>query len=215
MKQILLAFLAIFSTIQATDAQVRFGATVGTGIITARTESVYVGNVSDYATHEVTFTGASPIFNAGLTYQNKIGWMFMQPSIQYSQYSVDYTVEAFPQSYRGITEVNEKYKSIDLHAIAGIHSHNMRLGFGPIFHFLVGFESGLDNVPTYKENQSTLSTGFAGAVGYDLKAISIDLKYEGSFKTFGDHIFFNEAKSRLKGGPDQLSLAITYTIPYK
>ena len=213
MKNIILIALTFFSVLEL-SAQSRFGATVGTGIITARTESVFVGNVSDYATHEVKFKGATPVFNAGFTYQNKIGWMFMQPSIMYSQYSLDYEVEAFQQAIAGVTAATENYKYIDIHATAGIHAGNFRLGFGPVFHILADFQSGLDGVPTYKENQSVWTTGFSGSVGYDFYPVSIDLKYEGAFKSFGDHIFFNHAKSRLRGGPDQLSLALTYSIPY-
>lgn len=212
MKHLILILLAFVSVVEI-SAQARYGATVGTGIITARTESVYVGNVSDYATHEVTFKGASPVINAGLTYQNKIGWMFMQPSIQYSQYSLDYDVESFPEAIRGVRSATEKYQYIDLHATAGIHAQNFRLGFGPVFHILAGFKSGLDEVPSYQENQSVWSAGFSGSFGYDLYPVSFDLKYEGSFKSFGDHIYLNNAKSRLKGGPDQLSLSITYTLP--
>jgi hypothetical protein len=213
MKNIIVIALCLVSMMES-NAQSRFGATVGGGIITARTESVYIGNVSDYATHEVKFKGATPVINAGLTYQNKIGWMFMQPSILYSQYSLDYEVEAFQQAIAGVTSATENYKYIDIHATAGIHSGNFRLGFGPVFHILAGFDSGLEGVPTYKENQSVWTTGFSGSVGYDFYPLSIDVKYEGAFKSFGDHIFFNHAKSRLRGGPDQLSLAITYTIPY-
>ena len=213
MKKNIFTLTFLLSLISISQAQIRYGGTIGAGIITSRAESVYIGNVSDYATHQVTFTGASPVINAGFTFQNKIGWMFMQPSIQYSRYSVEYEIEAFQESPANRNKVaQEKYQYIDFHAIAGIHANNMRLGFGPVFHILAGFESGITGLSNYEEDQRTLTTGFSGQVGFDFYPISIDLQYEGSFKSFGDHMFFNNAKSNLKGGPDQLSLSITYTF---
>ncbi len=215
MKQTITTFLALLLFLSYGNSQSRFGLTVGSSIMTARPESVYIGNVSDYATHEVRYMGGNTPFNIGFTYQNKIGWMFMQPSIQYSQYSVKYEVEAFQDAYKGVTKATEKYKNLDIYCTAGVHSDNFRVGFGPAFHIIMDFEDGLKGTPTYESRLSRWVTGFTGSVGFDFYPISIDLRYEGSFNSFGDHIFLNKAKSKLEGGPDQINFSITYSIPYK
>ena len=105
--------------------------------------------------------------------------------------------------------VTEEWKTMDLIINAGITSNNIRLGFGPVFHFWQ-----TTNL-LYRNSYLCGKTGsydlwILRAVGYDIGNLALDLRYENALTTIGDHVFFGAAKSKFRTGANQITFSVGY-----
>lgn len=208
MKNIFLALLILISA-QAIGQRM-YGPVFSTGVLTARTEVSFVGRNDEVATHKVTYLDATQVYSAGFFFQETFGWLYFQPELRYAAYDVNFEVEDFTQLDRVTTQASESFQYIDLQVTAGLTANNYRFGVGPVFHYLAGYDNALDFIGGYNEKIKNITYGFTGSFGYNFGKVIVDLRYENALKTFGDHIYFENSRSKLKGGPDQISISIGY-----
>ena len=199
----------LFTTLAAT-AQGTVGFKTSIGIIPTRPESVYAGNENDYVTHKLTFAKASPVFSAGIYAKKVMGWSYLQVDALFSGYSLGFDQITYNTRDNQPKMVTEEWKTMDLIINAGITSNNIRLGFGPVFHFLADHKSAFTEIPTYVEKLAPMTYGFSGAVGYDIGNLALDLRYENALTTIGDHVFFGAAKSKFRTGANQITFSVGY-----
>lgn len=197
-------------TTLAASAQGTVGFKTSIGIIPTRPESVYAGNENDYVTHKLTFSKASPVFSAGIYAKKVMGWSYLQVDALFSSYSLGFDQVTYNTRDNQPKMVTEEWKTMDLIINAGITSNNIRLGFGPVFHFLADHKSAFTEIPTYVEKLAPMTYGFSGAVGYDIGNLALDLRYENALTTIGDHVFFGAAKSKFRTGANQITLSVGY-----
>ncbi|MBK7007685.1 MAG: hypothetical protein IPH94_08040 [Saprospiraceae bacterium] len=205
-----LLMAAFMMTTLVAMAQGTVGFKTSIGIIPTRPESVYAGNENDYVTHKITFANATPVFGAGIYAKKVMGWSYLQVDALFSSYSLGFDQITYNTRDIQPKRVTENWKNLDLVINAGITSNNVRLGFGPVFHFLADHTSAFNEIPTYVEKLAPMTYGFSGAVGYDIGNLAIDLRYENALTTIGDHVFFGAAKSKFKTGANQISLSVGY-----
>ncbi len=204
-------WMAVFLlTTLAASAQGTVGFKTSIGIIPTRPESVYAGNENDYVTHKLTFAKASPVFSAGIYAKKVMGWSYLQVDALFSSYSLGFDQVTYNTRDNQPKMVTEEWKTMDLIINAGITSNNIRLGFGPVFHFLADHKSAFTEIPTYVEKLASMTYGFSGAVGYDIGKLAIDVRYENALTTIGDHVFFGAAKSKFRTGANQITLSVGY-----
>ena len=199
----------LLTTLAAT-AQGTVGFKTSIGIIPTRPESVYAGNENDYVTHKLTFAKASPVFSAGIYAKKVMGWSYLQVDALFSGYSLGFDQITYNTRDNQPKMVTEEWKTMDLIINAGITSNNIRLGFGPVFHFLADHKSAFTEIPTYVEKLAPMTYGFSGAVGYDIGNLALDLRYENALTTIGDHVFFGAAKSKFRTGANQITFSVGY-----
>lgn len=204
-------WMAVFLlTTLGASAQGTVGFKTSIGIIPTRPESVYAGNENDYVTHKLTFAKASPVFSAGIYAKKVMGWSYLQVDALFSSYSLGFDQVTYNTRDNQPKMVTEEWKTMDLIINAGITSNNIRLGFGPVFHFLADHKSAFTEIPTYVEKLAPMTYGFSGAVGYDIGNLAIDVRYENALTTIGDHVFFGAAKSKFRTGANQITLSVGY-----
>ena len=204
-------WMAVFLlTALAASAQGTVGFKTSIGIIPTRPESVYAGNENDYVTHKLTFAKASPVFSAGIYAKKVMGWSYLHVDALFSSYSLGFDQVTYNTRDNQPKMVTEEWKTMDLIINAGITSNNIRLGFGPVFHFLADHKSAFTEIPTYVEKLAPMTYGFSGAVGYDIGNLAIDVRYENALTTIGDHVFFGAAKSKFRTGANQITLSVGY-----
>ena len=201
---------AFLLTTLAATAQGTVGFKTSIGIIPTRPESVYAGIENDYVTHKLTFAKASPVFSAGIYAKKVMGWSYLQVDALFSSYSLGFDQITYNTRDNQPKMVTEDWKTMDLIINAGITSNNIRLGFGPVFHFLADHKSAFTEIPTYVEKLAPMTYGFSGAVGYDIGNLALDLRYENALTTIGDHVFFGAAKSKFRTGANQITFSVGY-----
>ena len=215
-KLVLFILIAGFSIVQGkaqnryTKAQTFFiGPKISSGYIITPQEHSLVGNENDYVVHDIMYRNSSPMFSGGIFAQKHAGFLFYQSSLTYTYFKTNYDVTSYDN--RNFSPVmSEKFHYIDWHVTGGLLIGNFRLGVGPVIHFLGGYKSDLEIIPEYNNRIKKTTFGFTSGVGYNFGNIFIDVKYENSFRTIGDHIYYGPRKSSFKGSPNNFSLHVGY-----
>ena len=118
--------------------------------------------------------------------QAKIGGFFIQPEVLFNSNTVDFTVEDLGSLSN--TAFQEKYQYLDIPVMMGLKFGPLRLQAGPVAHVFISSKSDLVPVDGYEQNFESTSFGYQAGIGLDLWKFIIDIKYEGNFSKFGNHI---------------------------
>jgi len=214
----LLVFVLLFGAI-ALQAQlyitdpnkVIFGLKLGYGEVLSRPETTFVGNENDFLIYEVSQEDSKSVTSVGMFAFRKFGYLWLEGDFLYNRYENEYKVKSFFGKDDPTIFYKETFHYIDFQVISGIHANNFRIGVGPVFHILGDHQGGIELQDVYVPRPRTLSFGFSGNVGYDLQFgelhIKFDVKFESSFRSIGDHIYYGPIQSKFKGTPDMIILS--------
>lgn len=217
MKKLVLLILLCYAGIQQSEAQRRYskeqsffiGPRLSAGYIVAPQEHSLVGNENDYVVHDIMYANSSPMFSGGIFAQKHAGFLYYQSSLSYTYFKSNYDVKSYDNRNFN-PEMSEKFHYIDFNVSGGLLINNFRLGVGPVVHFLGGYASDLEVIPEYNNRIKKVTFGFTSGVGYNFGNIFVDLKYENSFRSIGDHIYYGPRKSSFKGSPNNFSIQVGY-----
>jgi len=219
----LLVFVLLFGAI-ALQAQlyitdpnkVIFGLKLGYGEVLSRPETTFVGNENDFLIYEVSQEDSKSVTSVGMFAFRKFGYLWLEGDFLYNRYENEYKVKSFFGKDDPTIFYKETFHYIDFQVISGIHANNFRIGVGPVFHILGDHQGGIELQDVYVPRPRTLSFGFSGNVGYDLQFgelhIKFDVKFESSFRSIGDHIYYGPIQSKFKGTPDMIILSTSIGI---
>lgn len=218
MKRLFIIVGVLFFTL-STEAQISItpepgsiGVKISYGAIVTRPETTLIGNENDFLSYEVELQTTKPVMQIGVFGFKKIGYLWIEGDLMYSRFGNNYSV----QSYIGRDDPEEKYDElfhyIDFQVLAGIHANNFRLGVGPVAHTLARYTGGIEVPDIYVARPRRVSFGFSGDVGYDLGNFKLDIKFETSFRSVGDHIYYGPIQSKFKGTPDMITLSMAMVI---
>ncbi|MBK8506292.1 MAG: PorT family protein [Saprospiraceae bacterium] len=191
------------------SAQIRFGIRVG--------GSTYDLGVSDAL--KITQGGneflldvqdAKYGYHAGLVLQIKLASFVIQPEVLFNSNSVDYS---YGQVSNPSTSIfTERYQNLDIPLLLGLKAGPMRLMAGPVGHYFLKSTSELFEVESYDQKFKDLTYGWQGGIGVDLLNVMIDVRYEGNFSKFGDHITFYGQQYSFSSKPARLIASLALTI---
>lgn len=123
------------------------------------------------------------------------GWMrlraanFMfQPEVLFNSSKVTYNVKALKGSAIADTLKKETFNNLDFPLMLGIKLSGLRLMAGPVGHLHLNSTSELTEIASYSEKFNSLTWGYQAGIGADFGKIAIDIRYEGNFNKYGDHI---------------------------
>ncbi len=186
-----------------------FGPKISVAYITTPQEHSLIGNDNDYVVHDIMYSSSSPMYSGGLFMQKHAGFLFYQANLSYSYFKTKYDVKSYDN--RNFSPVmSESFHYIDFNVVGGLLINNFRIGVGPVVHVLGGYNSELEVIPEYNNRIKSHTFGFTSSVGYNFKGLFIDLRYENSFRSIGDHIYYGERKSSFKGSPNNFSINLGY-----
>ena len=183
----------------------KFGVRGGISTTEISANELLVTNAEDMNRLKLGIQEANYGYHFGLFAQANAGSFFIQPEVLFNSNTVDFKVvdltinEAVPEI------LNEKYQYLDIPVMVGFKLFNtLRLQGGPVGHVFLNSSSDLVNIEGYEEKFEQFTYGYQAGLGLDLRKFVIDLKYEGNFNNFGNHINidgrayeFNQAPTRL------------------
>ena len=184
-KAILFLSAAVFAI--SLQAQVKFGIRGGLSTTQLNEEKISLSNGS-FETLGLAIKDADYGVHLGVFLQGKIGAFVIQPEVLFNSSSVNFRVDGSGQSFDQVFK--EKYQFIDIPVLLGAKFGPLRLNAGPVGHIFVNSSSDLLQFDQYKQHFETLTLGWQGGIGLDIWSLLIDLRYEGNFNKFGDHIQF-------------------------
>ncbi len=189
-----------------------YGVKLGIGTILAGVEITEVGDEEGYFTHEVKFTSGSAILQGGAFFNKKFGVLFFQSDLLYTKYSMNYEVSSPSATDIPSGNITEHFHYIDFGIRAGLTANGFSIGVGPTWHRNIGHTAALDFIPSYSDKVRTNSYGFVGLLMYEYERYVIEVKYEKTFRSIGDHIYYKSSNANFLETPDQLSLLVGYAF---
>ena len=129
--------------------------------------------------------------HAGAVIQAQLGAFLLQPEILFNSNRVDYRVEDLSGPMAVSSIRTEKYQYLDIPFLLGIRAKPFRFQAGPEAHIFINSSSELFDFSGYEQKFEQATFGWLASLGLDVWNLMLDIRYEGNFSKFGDHLTFN------------------------
>jgi hypothetical protein len=205
MKNILVAFLILFSAAIA-QAQFAFGLKGGLQTLLQNPDDIVIGQ-PDTSFH----FGVSDLkFGTQFGLWFRIGdAVFIQPELVFNSNRTDFRIG---ENSAGEIIRTEKYQHLDLPVLVGFSAGPIRLHGGPVGHYFLKSTSDLTDFSGYKARWKQFTWGWQAGMTIGTGRISADIRYEGNFNKFGDHVTFFGDQYNFANSPSRLILALNIAL---
>ncbi|HHJ50668.1 MAG TPA: PorT family protein [Phaeodactylibacter sp.] len=212
MKRILFS-LAVF-LIGLTTLKAQFAAGVKLGMSSTDIEASDLNIFDQNGIQELSMSieNANYGFLIGGFMRIPIKKFFIQPEVLFNSNSVDYRVTDFRQQGFVDTILREKYQYLDIPLMLGFKFGPLRLNGGPVSHIFLGSNTQLNSIQDYGQMFKNAEYGWQAGLGLDIWKIAVDLRYEGNFNKFGDHITIGGEQFSFDDSPARFVATIGYTF---
>jgi hypothetical protein len=157
--------------------------------------------------------------NAGYGYQfgvfarAKFLGLYVQPELLFNSNKATYSLKSITGAAITDSIRTETYNRLDIPIMIGFQLFKtVRVNAGPIAHINIGSTSELTNTAGYDAKFNTATWGYQAGVGFDLGKLGIDLRYEGNFSNFGDHLSFGGKSYAFDTKPSRLVATLAYSF---
>lgn len=187
-------------------SQLKFGLKVGGSTTDINGEDFQVENGFDSI--GVSLKDAKYGIHGGLVIRAQLGNVLIQPEILFNSNSVDYTVTDLSNFTDQIK--TEKFQYLDIPLLLGYKLGPLRLMLGPEGHIFINNSSELTDFDSYDEKFKSMTLSWLGGVGLDIWSLMLDVRYEGSFNKFGDHIRFGNQQFDFDDRPSRWTFSLGF-----
>ncbi|MFQ5445422.1 MAG: porin family protein [Saprospiraceae bacterium] len=202
MNKFAIIILAFFGGICTIYGQNNFGIKVGLSSETLNFEEVQTSGLS------LAIKNASYGFHIGLFARGNLSnRVFIQPELLFNSNTVDFTVTDLADGLLG-TVLTEKYQNLDIPVMAGLKYGPLRLQAGPVGHVHIASKSELGEISNYKERFKDFTLGYQAGVGLDIWRLLLDVRYEGNFTKFGDHMRVGGEQIKFSQNPNRWVMSV-------
>ncbi len=195
-----LAFFSITTTVLFSQA--RFGIRAGVSTTDLEPSQLLINNPATLQEFNLAVQDAKFGVHAGIFAKFPLtDLFFIQPEVVFNSNRVDFQ--------RGdLNEVfSEKYQYLDIPIIAGLKLGPLKPQIGLVGHVFLNSTSEFD-LESYQQDFQSLTLGWQGGLGLEIKKVFIDLKYEGNFTNFGDHINIGGQSYEFDTSPSRIVLSV-------
>lgn len=202
MKKLIL-FAALFSMTISLTAQTEFG--IKAGISTTDLSG------KDFVKDDLTLKLKDAKYGAhfGVFLRAQGNRFFIQPEATLNSIRAEYQIG----EENGANIFKEKYTNLDVPVLVGIKMGPLRLGAGPVGHINIGKSTNLaDDGAVVSQDYEKLTFGYQAGLGLDIWRLSFDLRYEGNFDKFGDHIELGGTQVNLSQNASRLMFSMGYSF---
>ncbi len=204
----MILFLFVTGTSHWSWSQVRFGIKGGLSTYDlGLNDAIPIGDGPD--AFKLNVEDSKYGFHIGLVLQARFGSFVVQPEVLFNANSVDFSLEELGKPTRVLTE---KYQNLDIPLMLGLKAGPMRLMAGPVGHYFLSSASELTEFEDYEQKFDELTYGWQAGIGVDVLNIMLDVRYEGNFTKFGDHIVFSGETYPFDSAPARLLASLAVTI---
>ena len=177
-------FAVLLSCAFAAQAQFKAGLRLGLSTTSLDPQSIMTNDQS----LSIALEEANYGIHAGVFARISLAAFYIQPEVLFNSSSADFKITELGSSVDEILQ--ERYQYVDVPILVGLKMGPLRLQAGPVGHFFINSASEIkDKVTNYQQTFDDMSLGYQAGIGLDIgKKILLDLKYEGNFSKFGNHI---------------------------
>ena len=200
-QYILLAgFILACLTVQA---QVKLGIKGGINTTQISPQEIMIG---DFAPVSLAVKDARYGIHLGALLKITMNKFFIQPEVLLNSSTTTYTY----------TELNvgrvleESYQFVDLPLLMGFDLGVLNLNAGPVGHVFVSSTSELKNLDGYRQKWNEVHWGWQAGLSFDIWRLNLDLRYEGNFYKYGDHVSFFGQTYDFKDSPSRVLTSLAF-----
>lgn len=208
MKHTLLFLIICLLGTTTAFSQFKIGIKGGLSTTEIQGEDFQVQNVNGLDDIGVALKDIKYGIHGGLVFRGQFGNFLIQPEILFNSNSVDYEVTNLANITTQIKE--EKFQYLDIPVLLGYKLGPLRLMAGPEAHIFINNSSELFDFDTYDEKFDNLTLSWLGGVGLDLWSLMLDVRYEGNFSTFGEHIRFGNQQFDFADRPSRWTFSVGF-----
>lgn len=208
MKKILFIFSLLIFSFSFIHAQSQIGLKFGLSSYDLPTD------VLDLTGNEIQLSVENANYGIHFGIYGRIGILgfYLQPEVLFNSNSVQYRVEDFNQNST-IDEIRtENYQNIDIPVLVMFAPSIFRLYAGPVGHYFLHSTSSLKTIDGVSEEFKTLKYGYQAGFGIQLAGLMVDLRYEGNFSKFGDHIIIDGEPFEFSQSPSRVMLSLSFKL---
>ncbi|MEP7195422.1 MAG: hypothetical protein ABI851_02815 [Saprospiraceae bacterium] len=203
----LLSFLSIFFLLDnQAKAQFEWGFLLGASSVDIKPQTFVVKNDNQLDSFSFAFKEANYGVHFGGFVRFNVSNFFVQPEFLFNTNKTTFKIRNFGQFQTSDSIQNERYQRLDIPLMLGVKFGIFRLNAGPVTHIFLNNRSDLVNVSGYQDKFNNATFGYQLGLGFDFGLLTFDLRHEGNFSKFGEHInffdhnfAFDKAETRLIG----------------
>ncbi len=207
MKKAFVFFILVSATLPA-FAQLKFGLKLGMSTTQFDANEVDIANPGGGEFLKLNLEEARFGIHAGVVIQAQLGAFLLQPEILFNSNRVDYQVDDLSGSTVITSIRTEKYQYMDLPVLFGLRARPFRIYAGPEAHIFINSSSELFDFNGYEQKFQQATFGWIGGLGLDLWNLMLDVRYEGNFSKFGDHITFDGQQYAFDNSPARILVSL-------
>lgn len=211
MKKTIFLLLAISMTYFA-QAQIKFGVRAGLSTTDVSPGELLVTSGQSWDELKLSVADANYGVHFGLVTQIQIKRFFLQPELLFSSNNTDFQVTEFKEGTAFESIRNENYQFLDFPIMAGLKFGPLRLQGGPVGHVFLDSKSELLQIDGIRQNFDKMQWGWQAGLGLDIWKFMVDVKYEGDFNNFGDHLVINDEPQRFNDRAGRLVATLGFTF---
>jgi hypothetical protein len=139
--------------------------------------------------------------------------IFLQPEVNFNSTRVNYDLKSLKIGSAINDTVKESFLNLDIPVLVGFKLGGIRLSGGPVGHLHLNSSSEIGDVATdYKAKFKQMTYGYQAGMGVSFGAVGIDIRYEGNFSKFGEHINFGNNSYQFSKTPSRflVSMAVGF-----
>ncbi len=190
MKRIFLSSLIVLAGLQL-PAQIRLGVKAGLATTEINVNDLDILDDGGADRLQVALNDAKYGIHLGGFLRLPLGESFLlQPELVFNSNTVEFGVEDLDQPNPEERIFKEKYQYLDIPVLLTMRIGPFRALAGPQGHIFLNSTSDLFEFSNYEQTFENMTVNWQAGVGLDLWNVTLDLRYEGNFNKFGDHIVF-------------------------
>lgn len=183
MKKFIFAFFLSIAFLGTTNAQFfKAGIKAGASTYDMKLGDFVVTNGNKFNNLTNAIDNSSFGYQFGLFARLGRG-IHIQPEIVFNSNKLEFETT----NDNGSFTTSETFNNIDIPILLGIKLGPLRAQAGPVGRFYLGSEEQVRKIVTnYQDDEDRIKIGYQAGFGLDLWRLSLDFRYEGSLKQFGD-----------------------------
>ncbi|MCC6754443.1 MAG: PorT family protein [Saprospiraceae bacterium] len=190
-----LRFVYLLSLVLPIDCigQVNFFVSGGLHSVDVQAEDFLIIDKDKRDSFGLSLEKASYGYHFGAGVRLRFGAFFFQPELIFNSNKAEYKFNDFSVPSLVDSIKTERYQYLDLPLLFGVKAGLVRLYAGPVGHFFLANTSELFDIDGYDDKFRAATFGYQAGLGFDISFIGIDIRHEGNFSAFGEHVrFFGE-----------------------
>lgn len=204
------SLLLLLSLSLTAQAQVNFGIRAGVTTTSIDVNDLNILSENGMQNLQLSLQEARYGVHAGILLRFQMKSFFIQPEVLFNSNQSSYTI-ADAEDMSLIGEVfSEKYQYLDIPVMFGFKAGPVRLNAGPVGHVFINSTSELFDLDGYEQRFDDFTFGWQAGLGLDLWKFTVDVRYEGNFSKYGDHIEFFGRRYAFDQAPSRLIFSVGY-----